>query len=122
MLVFLLTERIISFIKTNLMEVFINTDKNIDNQERTESYFANQIKEGLARFEDRVTRVEVHLSDENGTRKGPNDKKCVFEVRPEGLKPIAVVHHDNSIEKAIRGATKKAISSLNSLMGKLQSH
>lgn len=104
------------------MEVFINTDKNIEAEERTESYFANQIKEDLARFEDHITRVEVYLSDENGTRKGPGDKKCVLEIRPEGQKPIAVTHHDDTIEKAVKGATKKAVSSLNSNMGKLQSH
>ncbi len=104
------------------MEVFFNTDKNIESQERIETYFANQIKEDLVRFEDRITRVEVHLSDQNGTRKGPKDKKCVLEVRPEGFKPIAVTQHDNTIEKAVRGATKKAVSSLNSLLGKLQSY
>lgn len=104
------------------MEVFFNTDKNIESQERTETYFANLIKEDLARFEDRITRVEVHLSDQNGARKGPKDKKCVLEVRPQGLKPIAVSSSDDSIEKAVRGAAKKAVSSLNSLMGKLQSY
>ena len=104
------------------MEVFFNTDKNIEGKERIEAYFAQQIKVDLARFEDRVTRVEVFLSDENGTKKGPKDKKCVLEIRPEGLKPIAVTEHDSTIEKALSGATRKAVSSLNSLLGKLQSH
>lgn len=122
MLIFFIHRTEYSFIKTIIMEVFFNTDKNIEGKERIESYFTQHIKEDLARFEDRVTRVEVYLSDQNGTRKGPKDKKCILEIRPEGMKPIAVTHHDDTIEKALNGATKKAVSSLASLMGKLQNH
>lgn len=104
------------------MEVLFNTDNNIEGKERIESYFTAKIKEDLNRFEDKVTRVEVHLSDENADKGGINDKKCVMEVRPQGLKPVAVTSQDDTIEQAISGATKKMISSLNSLLGKLQSH
>ncbi len=104
------------------MEVFFNTDNNIESKERIEAYFTNKIKEDLSRFDDRVTRVEVHLSDENGDKGGAKDKKCVLEVRPQGLKPVAVSSQDDTIEQAISGATKKMISSLTSLLGKLQNH
>lgn len=104
------------------MEVFFNTDNNIEGKERIEAYFTNKIKEDLSRFDDKVTRVEVHLSDENGDKGGANDKKCVLEVRPQGLKPVAVSSQDDTIEQAISGATKKMISSLTSLLGKLQNH
>ncbi|PWH86887.1 HPF/RaiA family ribosome-associated protein [Brumimicrobium oceani] len=104
------------------MEVFFNTDNNIEGKERIESYFSNKIKEDLSRFDDRVTRVEVHLSDENGDKGGANDKKCILEVRPQGLKPVAVSSQENTVEQAISGATKKMISSLTSLIGKLQNH
>lgn len=104
------------------MEIIFNTDKNIEGKERIENYFKEQIKDDLNRFSDRVTRVEVHLSDENGAKSGERDKKCVLEARPEGLKPVAVTAFDNSIEKAISGATQKMKSSLNKLIGKLQNH
>lgn len=104
------------------MEVLFNTDNNIEGKERIEAYFTKKIKEDLNRFEDKVTRVEVHLSDENGDKGGANDKKCVLEVRPQGLKPVAVSCQDDTIEQAISGATKKMMSSLNSLLGKLQNH
>lgn len=102
------------------MEVIFNTDKHIDGKERVEAYFTKQIKEDLARFEDRVTRVSVHITDENGTKSGVNDKKCVMEVRPKGLKPIAVSSLGDTPEQAIGAATKKMISSLNTMVGKLQ--
>lgn len=104
------------------MEVLFNTDNNIEGKERIEAYFTKKIKEDLQRFEDKVTRVEVHLSDENGDKGGVNDKRCVLEVRPQGLKPVAVSHQDDTIEKALSGATKKMVSSLNTLIGKLQNH
>jgi len=104
------------------MEVLFNTDKNIEGKERIESYFTDQIKESMERFENRVTRVEVHLSDENGNKSGVRDKKCVLEARPEGLKPLAVTSHEDTIEKAITSAIKKLNSSLKSLLGKIETH
>lgn len=104
------------------MEVIFNTDKNIEGKERIEKYFKEQIKEDLDRFSDRVTRIEVHLSDENAAKSGENDKKCVLEARPEGLKPVAVTAFDGTVEKAITGATQKMKNALTKLIGKLQSH
>lgn len=102
------------------MEVFFNHDKNIEGKERVEKYFSLRIKDELKRFEDRLTRIEVHLSDQNGGKTGKNDKQCVLEVRPQGLKPIAVTGVGNTIEQAIGSAIKKVQKSLNSLIGKLQ--
>src|SRR5690554_2222161 len=110
------------FIISFIMEIFFNTDKNVEGKERIEAYFTNQIKSDLIRFEDKVTRVEVHLSDENAAKSGAKDKKCVIEARPHGLKPVAVSSYEDSIEKAISSATKKLESSLTSLLGKLQSY
>lgn len=104
------------------MDIIFNTDKNIEGKERIEEYFKNQIKEDLNRFSDRLTRLEVHLSDENGAKSGERDKKCVLEARPEGLKPLAVTAFDSSVEKAITAATEKMKSSMNKLIGKLQDH
>lgn len=102
------------------MEVIFNTDKHIDGKERVGSYFTKQIKQDLSRFEEKLTRVEVHLSDVNSTKGGEKDIKCVLELRPKGLKPVVVSNIADTVEKAITGATKKADSSLTSLLGKLE--
>lgn len=104
------------------MEIQFNTDKNIEGKERIENYFTNKLNEDLERFEDRLTRIEVHLSDENGDKSGARDKKCVLEARPQGLKPVVVSSYDESIEKAISSASQKLKSSLSKLIGKLQKH
>ena len=44
----------------------------------------------LGHLADRLTRVEVHLGDENAGKAGPDDKRCLLEARPKGLDPIAV--------------------------------
>ena len=59
------------------------------------------IREGLARFSDKITRVELHLSDVNGDR-GGNDKRCVIEVRPNGLDPVVTTEQADTIDKAVR--------------------
>lgn len=102
------------------MEVFFNTDKNIEGKERVEAYFTDRIKDDLKHFEDQVTRVEVHLSDNDGAKSGAKDKKCIIEVRPKGLNPMAVTSNEDKIEKAIDSATKKIASKLKTSLGKLQ--
>ena len=51
-------------------------------------FLSNEIKNELARFDEIVTRIEVHVSDENGNKSTPNDKKCVIEARVEKNNPL----------------------------------
>lgn len=44
----------------------------------------------LSHVSDRLTRIEVHLGDENAQKAGGGDKRCLLEARPKGLDPIAV--------------------------------
>ena len=102
------------------MKVQINTDKNIEGSERLESYFSTEITRVLSRFDDKVTRIEVHLGDENSAKGGVNDKRCMIEARPVKLKPIAVTAYADSIEKAFFQATEKIKKSLNNTFEKQQ--
>lgn len=89
------------------MTIQINTDNNIENSARLKAYFAEELEKSLHRFEDKVTRIEVHFTDENGDKFGLNDKRCVIEARPENMQPIAVTEHSDTIEKAFSGALDK---------------
>ena len=71
----------------------------------------------LRRVSDRLTRVEVHLSDVNGPRQG-NDIRCAVELRPSGRKPVSATHEDASVEAAVGSATDKALSAYDRLVGK----
>jgi ribosome-associated translation inhibitor RaiA len=100
------------------MKIQINTDKNIEGHERLENYFSGELEKSLARFEDKITRIEVHFADENGEKFSLNDKKCLIEVRPRNLQPITVTEHADTIEKAFSGAVSKIKKSLTSTFEK----
>ncbi|WP_163029081.1 HPF/RaiA family ribosome-associated protein, partial [Pseudomonas viridiflava] len=74
----------------------------------------------LERHLEDLTRVEVHLSDENGGKSGPKDKRCKMEARPKGHQPISVSHDADSLTQAVEGATTKLEHALEHLFGKLR--
>jgi ribosome-associated translation inhibitor RaiA len=98
----------------------LNTDKNIDGGERLESYLSEQINEELSHYSNHITRIEVHLADENSQKKGVNDKRCTLEARLEKRQPIAVTSHAETVERAVTDALNKLNHSLGSIIGKLR--
>ncbi|RZM26860.1 MAG: HPF/RaiA family ribosome-associated protein, partial [Pedobacter sp.] len=89
------------------MKIQINTDQNIEGNERVQSFLEQKISDALARFESHITRVELHLSDENSIKNGPDDIRCLFEVRLEGLEPLAVTANADTIEAVVSKAIDK---------------
>lgn len=104
------------------MQVQIYTQSHIDGHERMEAFFKESIATTLKRFEDKVTRLEVHISDENNHKTADNDKRCVIEARVAGMAPIAVTNHSDTTEKAILGAIDKIKKSLEHAFDKLRTH
>jgi len=104
------------------MKIKFNTDKTVSGEERNEKHFTSLIKEGLKRFESHLTRVEVHMSDENGKKEGLKDMKCLLEARIEGKQPIVVSYQAARPELAVYGAVEKLKSSLDSIIGRMQEH
>jgi len=102
------------------MHIQFNTDKNVTGNEELIVSSTSLISEELSRFNQQITRVEVHFSDEDGNKDGFNDKRCMIEVRLAGLKPIAVTHHANTHEQAIFGAIDKLKTSLEKITGRLK--
>lgn len=104
------------------MKIQYNTDKTIRAEERQEEYFTSMIAEGLKRFQSHLTRIEVHLSDENGNKEGVNDILCLLEARIEGRQPIAVSCQSDTLEIAVKGAMDKLKTSLDTIIGRIQHH
>ncbi len=105
------------------MKIQINTDDNINQAEAHPEQTEATIRDILDRFSDQVTRVEVHLSDENSNKKfGTADMRCLLEARLEGLQPVAVTDEAASVEQAVEGAARKMRRSLDSIIGKRQTH
>jgi len=104
------------------MKIQFNTDKNVTGSEELKTSMTTFISEDLSRYSDQITRLEVHLSDEDGIKHGQNDKRCMIEARLEGMQPIAVTNHADTHEQAVTGAVDKLKSSLNTIHGRLRNH
>lgn len=105
------------------MKIQINTDDNVHQAEAQPEQTEAAIRSILDRFSEHVTRVEVHLSDENSNKKfGVADIRCLLEARLKGLQPVAVTDEAASVEQAVEGAARKMRRSLDSILGKMQSH
>ncbi len=100
------------------MFVQINTDNQIKSDADANERLERKIRSRLRRFEKRLTHVEVHVSDVNGS-KGGTDKKVSLEVRPTGHEPLAVHAEGQRIEDAVTVAADKAARALDHTLGRL---
>lgn len=104
------------------MTIQINTDKNLNVHEDFNSSLQDVINRELKRFDELITRIEVHLSDENGNKEASNDKRCMIEARMKGREPVAVSATADNYNQAVTGALHKLKASLDSIVGKLRTH
>ena len=100
------------------MKIQINTDNNIEASEEMTQQTQAVVENALERFTQQITRVEVHLSDEN-SHKGGRDKRCVIEARLEGKEPVAVTDQAEHIEQAINSAVEKLAKLIDHKLGRL---
>lgn len=103
------------------MKIQINTDKNITATDALSTSLEIIISNTLSRFADKLSRVEVHLSDENSANKTSHspDKRCLLEARIEAQQPTSVTHTAADIESATAGAAQKMQRALDTHFGKM---
>ena len=101
------------------MFVQIRTDNQIKSDAEANERLEERVRERLGRFEERLTRVEVHVSDVDGPRHGPGEKRASLEARPNGLAPLGVVADAETIDQAVSQAATKAAKALDKQFGKL---
>jgi hypothetical protein len=59
------------------MKIQINTDNHIEGSEELAEQAEATVESTLGHLAEHITRVEVHLSDENSDKGGAHDKRCV---------------------------------------------
>ena len=104
------------------MNIQVNTGNNIVGSEELNSYIKSNLTEHFERYKNAITRIEVHLSDENGDKTSAKDKRCLLEARVANHQPIVVSHHADTIHQAIETASDKLLRSLDTMVGKLTDH
>ncbi|MFT6443075.1 MAG: putative component of type VI protein secretion system [Crocinitomicaceae bacterium] len=102
------------------MTIQINTDKTLSGNQKQKDFLASEITKALKIYEPHITRIEVHLKDENGKKEGLNDIKCILEVRIEGRQPVAVTSQADTVEFAVSDATDKVKTALKTIFGRIQ--
>lgn len=102
------------------MIIKLNTDKNIKGTEGLERFVSEKITSSLKHFANHVTRIEVHLSDQNADKGGADDIQCKIEARVEGMQPIIAKSKSDKKEKALAEAVDKTKASLASIIGKMK--
>src|SRR5690606_23820275 len=104
-----------------LRRIHVNTERHRRGGGSLEERVQAMVRDAVSHLSDRITRIEVHLSDENSERSGDKDKRCMLAARVGGLRPIAVTHQAETLALAIDGAAEKLERTLESTLGRLSS-
>ena len=79
----------------------------VQHSDSLDEHVKKHVNDDLKYLADRVTRVEVHLHDDNAHKTGGNDCRCNLEARIAGHQPIAVDDTSDNLYKSITTASHK---------------
>lgn len=102
------------------MLIQVHSNHSIEISQGLEDRVRASLAGTLTRFDNHLTRLQVHLNDENAGKSGPQDKRCQIEARLKHHEPLSVTHKADSLDLAIEGATTKLGNALERLIGKQQ--
>ena len=101
------------------MQIQVDTDNTVDGSEALISMVEAEVQSALGRFEDRLTRVEVHLGEEPNEKRGGHAKRCLVEARPAKMQPVVVTGSGGSLEQACKDGTRKMQVLLTTTFGRI---
>jgi hypothetical protein len=104
------------------MTIQFNTDKNITGHDTFTAQYVSQIEEALRRYSHHISRIEVHLSDEDGSKDGSGAMRCMMEARVDGRQPTTVTSQADTHDQAVSEALNKLTNSLDTIFGRLSNH
>lgn len=100
------------------MKIQINTDDNIQGRESLAEEVSATVENALRRYKEQITRVEVHLGDENAGKSGQRDQRCMVEARLEGRQPVAATALAPTLPLAVQMAADKLARLLDTQVGR----
>lgn len=106
------------------MKIQLNTDNHVQGDASLQRHTETTVNSILERYADRITRVEVHVHDQNGRdRVGEGlDKHCTVEARLNNMQPLAASDSADDVASAVTGATRKLLRVIDTAVGKLSDH
>ena len=100
------------------MHIEIGSDHHIQVHEPWATELKAKVTHALRHHPDQLTRVVLHLSDENADKAGETDKRCAMEGRLKGKQPVAVTHHAATFDQAVSGASDKLARLIEHTLGR----
>lgn len=91
------------------MEFQFNTSNAITGDDEVRTRVEANVIQKLDRISESISRLELHLSDENGPRGGDGDKRAMLEARLRGSNPISATHSAATVDLAAAGAADKLL-------------
>ena len=82
------------------MLVQVIGDNHIHGKEALAGHVQGTVEAALDRFGQQITRVEVHLADENGHKSGKSEKRCSLQARVAGLQAVGASASGGSVDQA----------------------
>lgn len=104
------------------MQVQFNSDSSVMGTENVGARIEAKVRDKLARFEERLTRLEIHVRDDNAHKGGADDKACTIEARPRGGRAIGVTEHASTVDDAARKAATTLAQRLERHFGRESRH
>ena len=102
------------------MQINVNTDNTITKHQGLDEHVESVVHSSIGRFGEQVTRVDVHLSNENKEKKADGGQYCMMEARVAGYAPVVVNEHAADLHQAVQNAGSKLARALDSALGRLQ--
>lgn len=101
------------------MHILLHADPQIENHAATAQHLETLVKTTLHRFGGRITRVEAHLSDENGaSRSTGDDIHCTMQAHVVGLDTVVAKGKGGSAHQAIDGTLQKLKRAIGTALAK----
>ena len=104
------------------MQIQIDADNHLESSAARDDWARSVVEAAMSHFADHVTRVEVHLSDENVGKGGAAVVRCKMEARVNGRPPIAVSNDAASLDPAVNGAAQKLVRATEHAVGRADKH
>ncbi len=105
-----------------LVQVQVGADSNVHGREALVRHVEERIRAAFERFADQITRIDVHLSDENAAKSGGEDKRCLIEAHLAGHQPAVARHDAATMGKALSGAVTRMGRVLDSTLARSGDH
>lgn len=104
------------------MQIQVNADHHLEGNEARDAWARSVVESAMAHMADSVTRVEVHLRDENASKGAASVMRCTMEARVNGRPPVAVSNDAPGMDAAVNGAVHKLVRATSNALGRADKH